>query len=112
MQTRAADIDGLLQLSCDRDPKTRTRAVVHLCPCHVRRIDDRVWDRVVAMADDDDARVRNAALHVLTDGSPRTREQEIVSVLERLYQDPDAKIRRKARNILTHFRRTGDLNIS
>ena len=112
MQTRPDEIGGLLQLTRASDPRTRTHAVVHLCPCHVRRNDDRVWDRVLTMAEDRDAKVRNAALHVLTDGSPRSRESQVVGVLERMYHEPDAKLRRKARHILTQYRRTGDLNIS
>jgi hypothetical protein len=64
------------------------------------------------MAADPDPKVRNGVLHVLTDGSPRSRQPEVVQVLNRLHDDPDPKLRRKARHILAHYRRTGSLNIS
>ena len=64
------------------------------------------------MAADADPKVRNWVLHVLTDGSPRSRQEEVVQVLEQMHDDPDLKLRRKARKILAHYRRTGDLNVS
>jgi hypothetical protein len=112
METRADDIGNLLEKTRDLDPRTRRTAIVRLCPCHVKRNHDEVWDRLVAMAADADPKVRHWVLHVLTDGSPRARETEILGVLERLRDDSDLKLRRKARKILAHYRRTGDLNIS
>jgi hypothetical protein len=67
---------------------------------------------MVSMTVDADPKVRNWVLHVLTDGSPRSRQQEVVQVLEQLHDDPDPKLRRKARKILAQYRRTGDLNVS
>jgi len=112
METRASDVGIFLDQTYDRDPRVRRSAVTHLCPCHVKRNHEPVWDRMVAMATDADPKVRNWVLHVLTDGSPRSRQQEVVQVLEQLHDDPDPKLRRKARKILAHYRRTGDLNVS
>ncbi|HEY8745196.1 MAG TPA: hypothetical protein VIU62_19070, partial [Chloroflexota bacterium] len=66
----------------------------------------------VALANDSDPKVRNWVLHVLTDGSPRSQQAEVVQVLHHLYDDPDLKLRRKARKILAAYRRTGNLNVS
>jgi hypothetical protein len=112
METRAGDIGGFLALTYDRDPRVRRSAVTHLCPCHVKRNHEPVWERMVAMAADPDAMVRNWVLHVLTDGSPRSQRAQVVQVLEHLHDDPDRGIRRKARKILAQYRRTGNLNVS
>jgi hypothetical protein len=112
METRACDIDSFLTMTYDLDPRVRLAAVTHLCPCHVKRNHEPVWERLVAMAADPDARVRNWVLHVLTDGSPRSRQAQVVRALEHLRDDPDPKIRRKARKIAAAFRRTGNLNVS
>jgi len=112
METRASEIGSFLEKTHDRDPRIRREAVTHLCPCHVKHNHEPVWDRMVEMAADTDPKVRNWVLHVLTDGSPRTRQDEVVQVLTKLHDDPDPKLRRKARKILAHYRRTGDLNIS
>src|SRR5437868_678658 len=112
METRASDILIHLEKTHDADPQVRRSAVTHLCPCHVKRNSEPVWDRMVSMAADPDPKVRNWILHVLTDGSPRSRESEVVQVLDRLHDDPDPGLRRKARKILAQYRRTGKLNVS
>jgi HEAT repeat protein len=112
METRADEIGLLLEQTRDRDPRVRLRAVVRLCPCHVKRNHNQIWDRLIAMATDEDPKIRGAVLHGLTDGSPRPLELEIVSVLERMHGDSDPKVRRRARQILAHYRRIGVLNIS
>jgi hypothetical protein len=112
METRASDIGSFLEKTHDGDPRVRREAMTHLCPCHVKRHHEQVWDRMVAMAGDTDPKVRSWVLHVLTDGSPRSRQAEIVQVLTGMHDDPDPKVRRKARKILAHYRRTAELNIS
>ena len=112
METRASEIPTLLRRTYNDDPQARWRALIHLCPCHVKRNDEHVWNRALAMATDPDPKVRDVVLHLLTDGSPRSREPEVVRVLERMHHDPHPKLRRKARKILAHYRRTGEWNIS
>ena len=112
METRAGEIGPYLAMTYDHDPRVRRDAVAHLCPCHVKRNHDVVWERMVAMADDADPKVRPWVLHVLTDGSPRSRQAEVVAVLTRMQADMDPRLRRKARRILAQYRRSGDLNAS
>ena len=112
METRADEINGLLLQTRDCEPRVRLRAVVHLCPCHVKRNNEQVWERFLSMAGDSDPKVRRAVLHGLTDGSPRSLKPKVVQVLEGMHGDPDQKVRRKARQILAHYRPTGELNIS
>ncbi|HEX5414741.1 MAG TPA: HEAT repeat domain-containing protein [Chloroflexota bacterium] len=111
METRASEIGSFLDQTRDPNPRVRRQAVTHLCPCHVKQNHGPVWDRMLEMAADPDPKVRNWVLHVLTDGSPRERQAEVLAVLTRLHDDPDLKLRRKARKVLAHFRRTGDLNV-
>ena len=112
METPANAVDGFLTMTHDPDPRVRRQAVTHLCPCHVKRNHEPVWERMVAMATDTAPGVRNWVLHVLTDGSPRSQQAEVVRVLHCLHDDPDLRLRRKARKILAAYRRTGKLNVS
>lgn len=89
----------------------RCEAARELCPCHVQANHVRVWDRLIALADDPDARVRATILHTLADGSPREREAEIVQTLEKMYHDPDEKLRRQVRKLLAQYRRSGKINV-
>jgi hypothetical protein len=70
-----------------------------------------VWDRLIEMVDDPDVKVRGHVLHVLCDGSPRGRVDQVVASLERLAADRDEALRRRARKVLAHYRRTGRVNI-
>jgi hypothetical protein len=112
METRSDEISTLLAQTEADDPRVRWKALIRLCPCHVKRNHARVWSRIVAMAADPDAKVRDTVLHVLTDGSPRLLSSDVIHVLEQFQGDPDQRLRRKARKILAHYRRTGDLNVS
>jgi hypothetical protein len=112
MQTQASDIPILLEETRHGDPRVRQTAVRHLCPCHVKRNNHEVWDRMLSMASDPDVKVRRWVLHVLTDGSPRSRKAEVLQILEKMRDDPDTKVRRRARQILASYRRAGVLNIS
>jgi hypothetical protein len=85
--------------------------VRQLCPCHLKRNDAQVWDRLIAMATDDDPKVRSTVLHVLCDGSPRSREQEVIAALPRMQRDNDEGLRRRARKVLAQYRRTGTVNV-
>ena len=112
MSTHSSDLAFFLEETHHGDPRVRRSAVTHLCPCHVKRNHGEVWDRMLSMASDPDIKVRRWVLHVLTDGSPRSREAEVVQVLGKMRDDSDLKLRRRARKILDHHRRTGGLNIS
>jgi hypothetical protein len=105
------DIDELLALTLDSDPKARSRAVRGLCPCHVRGHNDRIWERIFEMVDDDDLTVRRSVFHALGDGSPRALERKVVAAFETMTRDPDERLARRARQMLAQYRRTGKVNI-
>ena len=104
-------LEEVLELTRDRDPRQRTWAVRQLCPCHLKHNAAQVWDRLIAMATDDDPHVRSTVLHVLCDGSPRSREQEVIVALERMQHDTDVGLRRRVRKVLAQYRRTGTVNV-
>ena len=104
-------IDGLLTLTQHEDAKVRCKAAQALCPCHVQANHDKIWDRLIEMANDPDAHVRSTILHTLGDGSPRSREADVVQALEKMYHDPDVKIRKRVRGLLAQYRRTGKINV-
>ena len=95
------DIDSLLQGTYATDPKERRTALMPLCPCHVRSDVSKIWDRLFELQFDKDSGVRSIVLHHLTDGSPKSRETEVVAAIERLAQDSDLKLRRRARRALS-----------
>jgi HEAT repeat protein len=104
------EIDEVIDLSHDPDPKQRAEAVRVMCPCQLKMDIPRVWDRLIEMAQDENVNVRSNVFHVLADGSPRYREPQIVSVIEQMHNDPDPKLRRRARKLLAHYRHGGRLN--
>lgn len=105
------EIHAWLELTRHTDPKMRCKAVQALCPCHVKADDERIWLRLFELASDSDTRVRSQILHALGDGSPRSREAEVVAALQGMRDDPDLGLRRRVRRLLAHYRRTGKINI-
>ena len=110
-RTERAEIDTLLELSRSPDASTRVAAMQRLCPCHVKRNEPRVWERVLQLVDDPSHKVRVHVFHMLADGSPRERESEVVNAIERLTRDPHESLRRRARKLMAHYRRGGKINI-
>lgn len=93
-RTRGDEIEGLLELSCSLDPAERQVAAQNLCPCHVRRRIDEVWQALYRMMEDSDVRVRRAAWHTLEDGG-RPNDPAFEPILARaLLHETDAQVRR------------------
>jgi hypothetical protein len=111
MRTPRSEIPRLLEMSRDRDPKVRRKAVQALCPCEVKLHDSSIWERFLEMADDPDPIVRRSIVHVLCDGSPRIYETRILGALEKLRADADERVRKPARKVLSVQRHSGTLNI-
>ena len=101
----------MLEKTHDKDPQVRKVALRKICPCRVREDVKEFWDRIVEMSKDEDANVRYQAMHNLCDGSPESMEKTVVAVLEGLHNDPSETVKRRSRQVLTHYRRTGKWNI-
>ena len=88
------EIEELLVLSCSTDPAERAVAAQFMCPCHVRRRVDAVWDALFRMMEDPDVRVRRNAWHTLEDGG-RPDDPRLDALIERLYpSERDPQVRR------------------
>ena len=93
-RTRRHEIEELLELAQSDDPAERAVAAQNLCPCHVRRRIDEVWQALYRMMEDPDVRVRRAAWHTLEDGgSPN--DPAFQPILTRaLVNETDSQVRR------------------
>jgi hypothetical protein len=80
----------LLELSRSDDPEERLHAASNLCPCHVRRKVDDVWQALYRMMEDEDVRVRRAAWHTLEDGG-RPDDPALDEIIERVMRDETDK---------------------
>jgi len=94
------EIWRLVDLSKSSDTKDRLEAADNLCPCHVRRRIDEVWDALYQLLEDPDLQVRKAAFHTLTDGGD-LNDAALDPILERLCEtETDRKLRRKIEKLL------------
>jgi hypothetical protein len=77
-RVRGDEIWEYVELSKSEDPAHRLEAAKNLCPCHVRRRIDEVWDALYRMMEDPAVEVRRASYHTLEDGGklddPQLRE--------------------------------------
>ncbi len=105
------DLQQLLEQTYSGSARERADAVRALCPCHVKRNEPRVWDRMIELAADADTKVRSQVLHVLADGSPHVRQPQVVAALEHLAGDSDESLRRRARKVLAAYHRSGKVNV-
>jgi hypothetical protein len=110
-RVRHDEIEDMIEVTFDRDPNVRSRALRELCPCHVKSNDVRVWERIFEMTADPEVRVRKTVVHALADGSPRALEPRVIDALESMRADPDERIAKTVRRLLDHYRRTGQINI-
>lgn len=103
-------VQELLEPTYDRDPKVRKEALRELCPCEINANVPQVWDRILEMAHDSDSNVRRIVLHLVTDGSPNSRREEILEVMNGMRNDPNPRVQKQVRAILKRYQRAGRLN--
>ncbi len=107
---RADIVDSLLEQSRDPEASVRKKAVRELCPCEIKFNSAPAWDRLIEMVEDPDVDVRRNVFHVLIDGSPNDRQNDVVAALERMRNDPYRKLRRLVRKVLARHHREGRIN--
>lgn len=95
----------------EKDWKRRKEALKTLCPCKVKHYDPKIWDRIFEMVTDENELVREQVVHTLCDGSPKELEEEVITKLESLWNDPSEKVKKKVRKALNSYRRTGVWNV-
>src|SRR5713226_8629019 len=93
------EIQELLRQSGSSDAEERWVAAQLLCPCHVRRRIEAVWEALYRLLEDPDVRVRRAAWHTLEDGG-RPDDPALDEILDRtLINETDPQVLRFARLI-------------
>jgi len=94
------EIWRLVELSKSSDPVERLEAADNLCPCHVRRRIDEVWEALYRVLEDPDLKVRRAAFHTLGDGGDE-HDPALDAVYARILQnETDPRIRRRVVGIV------------
>lgn len=92
-------IEELLEFSRSENAEERETAAKYLCPCHVRRRIEDVWQALYRMLEDSNVRVRRAAWHTLEDGG-RPEDPVLDEILERvLKNETDRQVRNFAQGI-------------
>ncbi len=92
-----AEVEDLLIMSRSADPEDRALAASYLCPCHVRRRIDAVWEALFRMMEDDNAQVRRNAWHTLEDGG-KPEDPRLDAILDRtLEHETDKQVLRFAK---------------
>src|SRR4051794_30551614 len=76
-------IEEMLEQSRSGEAEQRLEAAKWLCPCHVRRRIDEVWEALYLLLEDPDVRVRRAAWHTLEDGG-RPDDPRLDAISERV----------------------------
>ncbi|MBS10927.1 MAG: hypothetical protein CME19_04905 [Gemmatimonadetes bacterium] len=84
-RVRDEEIWEYVELSKSEDTADRLRAAKNLCPCHVRRRIDEVWDALFQMMEDTDVEVRRAAYHTLEDGG-RLDDPRLEDIFKRVWE--------------------------
>jgi hypothetical protein len=65
---RGDEIWAYVELSKSEDPEDRLKAAKNLCPCHVKRRINEVWDALYRMMEDPEVAVRRASYNTFEDG--------------------------------------------
>eukprot|EP01103_Thecamoeba_quadrilineata_P019439 TRINITY_DN7878_c0_g1_i1.p1 TRINITY_DN7878_c0_g1~~TRINITY_DN7878_c0_g1_i1.p1 ORF type:complete len:246 (+),score=40.27 TRINITY_DN7878_c0_g1_i1:54-740(+) len=104
-------LEEFMQGTYSDDPRQRISTLRTICPCRVKKDVDEFWSRIISMVNDPDPEVRYQVLHNLCDGSPNSKEFEIIEAIEKMHYDPDNRVRRKVNQVLSSYERSGKWNI-
>ena len=99
-RVRRGQVDQLLVLSRSDSAEDRLVAARFLCPCHVRGRTQDIWNTVVALMADEDARVRSAAWHTLEDGGVPSEKRVLEQLEGLLARETDPGVRRLAKEAI------------
>jgi hypothetical protein len=85
------DIEVLLEFAQSDDVEERLKAAELLCPCHVRRRLEPVWEALYRLLEDKDERVQRAAWHTLDDGG-RPDDPKLDAIAARVRKNANARM--------------------
>jgi len=93
-RVRREEILQFVEMSKSEDAEQRKIAAQNLCPCHVRRRIEEVWDALYRMLEDSDVMVRRAAWHTLEDGGSPDDPALDEIIARALESETDGTVRR------------------
>ncbi len=92
-RTRHHEIEELLELAQSPERTERCYAAENLCPCHVRRRIEDVWQALYRMMEDPDVQVRRAAWHTLEDGGSPNDPAFLPILARAIERETDPQVR-------------------
>ena len=102
---RGDEIEHYLSMAYSEDAGDRLCAMEHLCPCHVRRRIDAVWEALYRGLQDPNIEVRKAAWHTLEDGG-RPNDPKLQPVLEKIAKkETNPRLRQRAIELIKATKR-------
>ena len=97
---RGDEVKHYLALADSDDPQDRIEAMENLCPCHIRKRIDVVWETLYRGLQDSDLKVRQAAWHTLEDGG-RPNDPKLYPILVEIAEtEVNPKLRQNANDIV------------
>lgn len=99
-RVRRGQVDQLLALGKSGSAEDRLTAAKFLCPCHGRGRTEDIWNAIVALMADEDARIRFAAWHTLEDGGVPSEAGVLEQLEGLLAREADAGVRRLAKETI------------
>ena len=103
---RGDEVKHYLTLADSEDSQDRIEAMENLCPCHVRKRIEVVWEALYRGLQDRNLNVRQAAWHTLEDGG-RPNDPELDSAMVEIANtETDPKLKQKATKLVTDLSRT------
>ncbi|MFI4973650.1 MAG: HEAT repeat domain-containing protein [Caulobacterales bacterium] len=99
-RVRRGQVDQLLALAGSDRAEDRLVAAKFLCPCHVRGRTQDIWNAIVALMADEDARIRFAAWHTLEDGGVPSETGVLEQLEGLLARESDPGVRRMAKETI------------
>ena len=97
---RGDEVKHYLTLADSEDSQDRIEAMENLCPCHVRKRIEVVWEALYRGLQDRNLNVRQAAWHTLEDGG-RPNDPELDSAMVEIANtETDPKLKQKATKLV------------
>ena len=103
---RWSEVQHYLKLADSKDPKERLEAMQNLCPCHVRKRIDVVWNALYRGLQDNNLKVRQAAWHTLEENhGVRSDDPKLYPILVEITEtEASPKLRQNANDIVKKTR--------
>ncbi|HIB91875.1 TPA: hypothetical protein EYO57_32600 [Candidatus Poribacteria bacterium] len=97
---RSDEVKHYLALADSEDPQDQIEAMENLCPCHVRKQIDVVWEALYRGLQDRALKVRQAAWHTLEDGGRPNDSKLYLIMVELTNTETNPKLKQQATKLV------------